>query len=190
MKLLANMRAIGLLKRRPRLSKGATFAAVAIVALVVTGCTKGTYQVDIFPEMHYQQSYRGQEPPRIMPNPDAVPITGKEVQFASAQAAQVAPNPLPASREVLERGSEVYRINCSMCHGVTAQGEGPVGDVLVRNNYLRPPNLMAHATQSKTDGDIFYIVTNGIFVMPEFKNLLSEDDRWSVVHYLRFLAQQ
>ena len=190
MKLLANMLAKGPLKRRPRLSKGVAFVAIALVALVVTSCTKGTYQVDLFPEMHYQQSYRGQEPPRLMPHPDAVPITGKEVQFASAQAAQVAPNPLPASREVLERGSEVYRINCSMCHGVTAQGEGPVGDALVRNNYLRPPNLMAGATQSKTDGDIFYIVTNGIFVMPEFKNLLGEDDRWSVVHYLRFLAQQ
>ena len=39
----------------------------------------GSNKVQIFTEMHYQQSYRSQEGPRLDPPESAVPITGKEV---------------------------------------------------------------------------------------------------------------
>ena len=162
---------------------------VAVLALVLTSCSKGTYQVEIFPEMHYQQSVRYQEPPRLAPHPDAVPITGKETPL-DPQAASAAQNPLPASQEVLLQGAEKFRVNCAMCHGAQAQGDGPVGGFLVSYNYLRPPNLTANSTQSQSDGQLFTTITNGVVVMPEFKNLLNEGDRWAIVQYLRYLAQR
>ena len=161
----------------------------AVVALLVSACENGSYSVDIFPEQHYQQSYRSGEPPRLAPHPQAVPITGREIAFGAAAASGV-PNPVPRTRESLARGAEVYRINCAMCHGEQGRGNGIVGDILVGNSYLRPPDLTAPGTQAKADGDLFWILTNGIVVMPRFKNLLTEEDRWSVTHYLRFLAEQ
>ncbi len=176
-------------RRWPRRTKGLALAVIALLALVIAGCTKGTYAVDIFPEMHYNPSTRIQEPPRRAPPEGAVPITGKEVVFGFEQARDV-PNPLPRTQAVLERGAELYRVNCAMCHGSQARGDGAVGDFLVRDGYSRPPDLTADITQNRADGEIFLLVTNGILVMPEFKNMVAEDDRWSLVHYLRFLAER
>ena len=77
-----------------------------------------------------------------------------------------------------------------MCHGPKGQGDGTVGGKLVEYGYARPPNLTAQATQSKSDGALFWTISNGVVVMPKFSLLLSEQDRWSVVQYLRFLTQQ
>ncbi len=174
---------------RPRPTRAVGLAVFVMVALVVAGCTGGTYPVDIFPEMHYHQSTRIQEPPRRLPPEGAVPITGKETYFEFAVAADV-PNPLPRSETVLKHGAELFRVNCAMCHGPQAKGDGAVGDFLVKWGYSRPPNLTADLTQGRADGEIFSLITDGVLVMPQFKNMVSEDDRWSLVHYLRFLADQ
>ena len=49
------------------------------------------------------------------------------------------------------------------------------------------PDLTAEATVEKSDGDIYGILTNGVLVMPTFKNLLSAEDRWLLVDYVRDL---
>jgi len=161
----------------------------AALGLVVAACSKGTYAVDIFPEQHYQQSLKKQEPPRIDPPEGAVPITGREVPLDFATADNTS-NPLPRTREVLQQGAELYRVNCSMCHGPEGQGDGAVGDILVRDGYSRPPNLLADATQNRSDGSIFWVLSNGVVVMPNFSLLVDAEDRWSIVHYLRFLEGQ
>ena len=169
--------------------KGKAMALIALAALggdLLAGCARGSYPVDVFPEQHYQQSYKIQEPPRLDKPADSVPITGAPVPFDPLNAKALV-NPLPQNADVLARGKEVFRVNCAMCHGPQAQGNGTVGNFLVEGGYIRPPNLTAPATTNKTDGEIFSIVTNGIVVMPQFKNLLSENDRWSVIEYLRTL---
>ena len=220
---------------------------VGVGLLLLSACLPGTYQMDIFPEQHYQQSVRRSGPPRLTPPDGAVPITGAEVVVTSAQANALknpcasgcgpdifsvvpsadaaagfpysgtlaapdvyhdsstnptAGNPstlfgmgafatLPNTSDVVQHGAEVYRVNCSMCHGPSAQGNGTVGDKFVEKDYyVRPPNLTAATTQDRTDGGIFYIITNGVVVMPKFGLLLNEQDRWSAVMYLRYLAQQ
>ena len=45
----------------------------------------GSHAIVIFSEMHYQPSYKSQEIPRIMPNPEAVPMNGKEINIDSAK---------------------------------------------------------------------------------------------------------
>ena len=174
--------------RMPRQFAVGLLAAV-LAALLVTACEGGSYAVDIFPEQHYQQSYKAGEPPRLSPHPLAVPITGREILFDSTAASSV-PNPVPNTAESLARGAEVYRVNCTMCHGQAGRGDGGVGDALVKYKYARPANLSSSAVQDKSDGELYWSITNGILVMPEFKNLLSEEDRWSVIHYLRTLAEQ
>ncbi len=181
---LTNLRR--LLRRRAMLMAG--LAAVAASALALAGCSKGTYAVELFPEQHYQQSTRIQEPPRQYPYPGAVPITGREAPVDAQNAARLA-NPLPRSQQVVARGAELFRVNCAMCHGPRASGDGAVGAILVENGYLRPPNLTAAGTQGRSDGEIYAIVTNGILVMPTFKNMLKESDRWAIVQYLRSLPQ-
>ncbi|MFQ5860352.1 MAG: c-type cytochrome [Dehalococcoidia bacterium] len=160
--------------------------ALAMVALV--GCRQGSYSLDFFQEMHYQQSYRNQEPPRLSPPEGSVPITGKPVVLSREETAAL-DNPIPLSPKVLEQGARLYQVNCSICHGAQGRGDGRVGDSLVQSGYTRPPDLAASTTVQRTDGGIFEIITNGVFVMPTFRNLLSEEERWVLVHYIRSTLQ-
>jgi mono/diheme cytochrome c family protein len=170
-----------------RTRRSATLAAIAVLPLLLAGCARGSYAVEVFPEQHYQQTYKRQEPPRLAPPEGAVPVTGREVPL-SFEAAGAAKNPVTADTATMTRAAEVFRVNCSMCHGPAGKGDGAVGGRLQANGYVRPPDLTSPATQSKSDGQIFYIVSNGVVVMPKFSLLLNEHDRWSMVSYIRWLA--
>ena len=83
--------------------------------------------------------------------------------------------------------TELFRWNCSHCHGMEGAGDGRVNAFLTAYNYVPVPDLSDDATVEKTDGDIYGIVTDGVLVMPAFKNLLSVEDRWLLVDYVREL---
>lgn len=78
-------------------------------------------------------------------------------------------------------GQAIYDKNCKSCHGD-----------LGKNNSMKtlnpiPPDLSVSGTQALTDGDLQYILTTGRGVMPSFKDVLPESDRWKVIGYLRSL---
>ncbi|MFN8532822.1 MAG: hypothetical protein U0556_04675 [Dehalococcoidia bacterium] len=49
----------------------------------------GQYPFDIFPEMHYQQTYRAQEPRRLYPPDGSVPVTGANYRPTAADASRL-----------------------------------------------------------------------------------------------------
>ncbi len=181
------------------------FAALSILAVLMLGCSTGTYPLDIFPEMHYQQSYKIQEPPSLSAPPDSVPTSGGEVQFAFTDAGSVA-SPFPSSQATIQRGAELFRVNCSVCHGAGAEGNGPMQARLEEAGYSGAvANLTTGATPNRPDGEVFFIISNGWvatlmgmgmseeaasqFLMPPFRKLISEDDRWMILHYLRSIEK-
>ena len=96
--------------------------AVAVVAVSAAACAvqeSNTYPIEIFSEMHYSQSTRMQEPPRLAPVADAVPFQ----QIGTEQVLTV-PERLERTYDVT-RARELYRINCSTCHGMSGTGDGP-----------------------------------------------------------------
>ena len=176
-------------------------AALSVVAVLMLGCSTGTYPLDIFPEMHYQQSYKIQEPPSLSSPPDSVHITGGEVDFAFPDAGDVT-SPFPSSQATIQRGADLFSVNCSVCHGAGGEGDGPMQAKLEESGYSGTvANLTTGATPNRPDGEVFFIITHGWvvtlmgmgmsedaasqFLMPPFKQLISEDDRWMIVHYLR-----
>ncbi|MSQ11913.1 MAG: cytochrome c [Dehalococcoidia bacterium] len=182
--------------RRPVSPRLAALALVALVtlSLVGLGCRRltgsfpntGSYPADVFTEMHYQQNFRSQESPRLASSLGAVPITGRDFPYTPGQYAALE-NPTPITPQAMAGAAELYRVNCSMCHGAAGRGDGKVGDILVANNYGRPPDLTAGLTANHTDGEIFGLISEGLFVMPKWKLLLNEQDRWLLVSYLRQL---
>ena len=164
--------------------------AVLLLAMFLAGCANGTYPVDIFYEMHYQQSYQVHEPPRISVPAGAVPITGR--QLAATE------NPIPGQR--VEEGARLYAANCAFCHGATGKGDDPElqGPVLriMREKYgygteARPyaitPDLTSETVVALPDVGVFAWITNGVVVMPSFDKLLTVEERWMLVNYIRTL---
>lgn len=95
-------------------------------------------------------------------------------------------NPLPLSPEVLADGKEAFSHYCVACHGMDGQNTGvPFAD------HISPPipSLASSQVQSYTDGQLKWILDNGIWPsgMPGSKGTLSDDELWSIIVYLRHL---
>lgn len=196
----------GIVERRAQGAAGRRLllavAAIALLALA-SGCLakSGSYApIDWAAEMHYTQTYRAQEPPRLDSPPGAVPYRFPDDERALTREAFVDPsdyttlvNPRAGEAAGSAEAVELYRWNCSHCHGMEGAGDGRVNSFLTAYSYVPVPNLADEATVEKTDGDIYGIVTDGVVVMPPFRNLLSAEDRWLLVDYVRQLqaaAQQ
>ena len=158
----------------------------------------GTHAVVIFSEMHYQPSYRSQEGPRISPPPDSVPRTGREPRYASLE--EYMPLQIPTNfRNTYElaKAKELYRVNCLVCHGSQMRGDGPIVKIMTKGPM--PADLTSSLTADANDGELFAFVSNGgrqgysaiqrgkdsASPMPSFMNLLTEEERWWLVMYLR-----
>ena len=79
--------------------------------------------------------------------------------------------------------------HCAICHGNDGSGDTMLG----RGLYPKPPDLRAAETQNLSDGDIFWIIENGVRLtgMPAFGGAGSEhsdtDSTWKLVHFIRHL---
>ena len=184
--------------------RGVVFALTAIALLLLaSGCLakSGSYApIDWAAEMHYTQTYRPQEPPRLDSPPGAVPFKFAGDERTLTRAPHVDPADFtslvnPRAGEAApgtagyDQAVELYRWNCSHCHGMDGQGDGRVNEFLTAYSYVPVPNLADDATVEKTDGDIYGILTDGVLVMPAFRNLLSAEDRWLLVDYVRQLQE-
>jgi mono/diheme cytochrome c family protein len=96
-------------------------------------------------------------------------------------------NPVAASPETLARGLGEYREMCVTCHG------GPGVDASEIGQGLNPPapDLTLAKVQARTDGELFWIVSNGIRMtgMPAFGPTHKEETLWKIVAFLRHLPE-
>jgi mono/diheme cytochrome c family protein len=76
-------------------------------------------------------------------------------------------------------GEGIYTKNCQSCHGNPGKGNS------LKSLKPIPPDLSSVNSQALTDGELFYILTTGRLIMPSFKNVLSEDERWRVISFIR-----
>ena len=86
--------------------------------------------------------------------------------------------PFAFTPESVAAGEEIFNTNCIICHGNPGQG-----------NYQRldplPGDPAEEKIQSNSDGSIYYKVNEGHGLMPSFGNILSPDEIWQVVSYIR-----
>jgi len=106
---------------------------------------------------------------------------------AVARRASNARNPFPVSAEVLRDGFDHYKEMCVVCHGA------PGVDVSELGQGLNPPapDLTLPRVQGRTDGEMFWIVCNGIKMtgMPAFCPTHKTDQVWKIVAFVRHLEQ-
>ncbi len=145
------------------------------------GRSTGSYPIDIFQEMHYNQSLKAQEPPRFAPPEGSIPVTGGYIPAPQKADAANLVSPFAINPDALERGALLYKQNCSMCHGLTAGGDGFVGDKFAPYPAPQPPAFSSGRIQSLTQGEKYASIANGAGFMPPFQGLLTEEDRWALV---------
>lgn len=92
---------------------------------------------------------------------------------------QAQKSPVAYSPESIKAGKQVYMANCKSCHGDLTKDNGlPL--------VPKPTDLSLQAFLDKnSDGSIFNKMTDGQATMPTFKSILSAEQRWNIVNYIR-----
>ena len=102
--------------------------------------------------------------------------------------ATAARNPVGTSPEVLSEAMEHYADHCAICHGNDGKGNTLIG----RGLYPKTPDMTLPETQQVTDGELYYVIENGVRLtgMPAFgEGTGNEDSRetWALVDFIRHL---
>ena len=109
--------------------------------------------------------------------------------LAIPRNARLEKKPWSATPELLQEAHESFLARCASCHGPDGSGQTTVG----RNLYPKAPDLRLARTQDLTDGEIRYIIRNGVRLtgMPGWATPHDEqsDDSWKMVLFIRNLRQ-
>lgn len=93
-------------------------------------------------------------------------------------------NPLPRSKESLERGQVEFNRFCSPCHGNVG-----MGDSRLHGQFPIPPSLHSDKVRDWSDGRLYHVITEGQNVMPGYAKQISRENRWAIIHYIRALQR-
>jgi len=131
--------------------------------------------------MEIQPSYKPMEDP--LPVPAAsIPVEG--AAYIPGMGSPV--NPVEADDVSIQRGAELFKVNCVICHGENGKGDGVIGTFF--NN--KPADLTASNVQTLADGAIFLVISNGVDGrMPPLNENFNVRERWDLVNFVRTLAK-
>lgn len=94
-------------------------------------------------------------------------------------------DPEPVTEVAVASGRALFREHCVACHGDRGRGNGPLASTLDP----KPADLVLHVPQH-TAGELFFMITRGMpnSAMPAWGSVLTDRQRWQLVHYLAALA--
>ena len=105
--------------------------------------------------------------------------------WAVPASARAMKNSFSDSAEAVEAGRMHFADHCASCHGNDGRGKTEIG----QNLYPKAPDMWGKETQSLSDGELFYIIKNGVRLtgMPAWGEDTPEDDRasWHLVSFIR-----
>ena len=157
------------------------FVVLGILGSIILLFTYDIIKIEWISFMEIQPSYRPMEDP-LPPPARSIPVEGP----ISIPGMPPPENPVEADEASITRGSELYAIHCALCHGQTAEGNGPIAPFLLN---AKPANLTTPVVQSKSDGSIFLTITNGVDgKMPPLNENLIVSERWDLVNFIRTLV--
>lgn len=92
-------------------------------------------------------------------------------------------NPFFNNAAATAKGKITFELICLPCHGAKGKGDGPAGIAL---NPM-PQDLTSALVQKQTDGAIWWKITNGRPPMAPYQAIITDEQRWQLVNYLRQL---
>ncbi|MFO0700006.1 MAG: c-type cytochrome [Nitrospira sp.] len=125
----------------------------------------------------------------IMAWPTTGHATDRKTPTAPEQFLTMA-NPVAPSLDTLQETATLYDSKCSKCHGSNGDGNGSA----TKDLHVKPRNYTDKALMDKIpDGQLFWVICYGsdpdTTEMKGYKKKLSDEQMWSLVHYIRAFAR-
>ena len=116
-------------------------------------------------------------------------VARKARHMAIPSNARLAQNPVLASAEDMRDARLHFADHCAICHANDGSGQTMIGKGL----YPKPPDLRLQETQNLSDGELFWVIENGVRFtgMPVFASggeHGDSEDSWKLVHFIRHLS--
>jgi mono/diheme cytochrome c family protein len=116
-------------------------------------------------------------------------VAGRARNMAIARRAKSLTNPVEYSGEIIADGRGHFADHCASCHANDGSGDTPIG----RGMWPKPPDMRLDRTQNLSDGELFWIIENGIRFtgMPAWSTGTKEGETasWHLVHFIRRLPK-
>ena len=126
---------------------------------------------------------------KVDPGPIETTLARTMRRLAVPRANRNLMNPVTATPEIIAAGRAHYADHCAACHANDGSGETALGLGL----YPKAPDMRREPTQSLTDGELFYIIENGVRLtgMPAWSTGTPEGEQetWHLVHFIRHLPK-
>ena len=109
--------------------------------------------------------------------------------LAVPRSARDLKNPVVKDQDVMAEAMAHYADHCATCHANDGSGNTDIG----RGLYPKPPDMRLAATQALTDGELFFIIENGVRLtgMPAWSTGTEDGsvESWKLVHFIRELPK-
>lgn len=123
------------------------------------------------------------------PTPSALEVRAARAlrHVAIPRAAREAVNPIPAGPKVIAAGLAHFADHCATCHDDDGSGRTVMGGGL----YPRAPDMRGADTQGMSDGELFYVIEQGVRFtgMPAWGGPGTAEGSWHLVHFIRHLPR-
>lgn len=171
-----------------RLSVAPKFWVLAMLAalLMVTGCTEIGNMKDQpkYADPYAESNNFDVAAPELDPN--AVPVgflrEDAHLYEGRVDGAFATTFPIELTEEVLQEGQRLYNVVCSVCHGYAGYGQG----VVAQEGFV-VPSLHTEASRNAPVGVFYLIISQGRGAMYNKASLLTPEERWAVIAYVRAL---
>jgi mono/diheme cytochrome c family protein len=123
---------------------------------------------------------------RVPPSAIESSIAAAALNVAIPSDARDRQNPVPSSDDVIAEARAHWADHCAGCHANDGSGQIPQGQQM----YPPAPDMRKEGTQKKTDGELFYVIENGVRLtgMPAWGGSAKhEQDSWKLVRFIRHL---
>ena len=134
-------------------------------------------------DTEYFTGKKSGQPAVAQPSPQSITGTQQQTVAANAFADDIDTFPFPITKETVVRGRERYEIFCSVCHGLTGNGDG----MIVRRGFRRAASFNDDRLRQAPVGHFFDAITNGWGAMPSYSSQIPVQDRWAIIAYIRAL---
>jgi len=175
-----------------------------LLIFFMVGCDKKTPDWEYFPDMYDSPAREAQEfdptaPNKVggrLPVEGTIPIEYTPYEFKGPNLDDPrvkelrVPENIQLTEVNLKRGESQFQIYCYPCHGPQGEGNGPVIGPPGGGKFNYSPNMNIHGTYAYlNDGQLYHVITNGNGQMPPYASMISEEDRWKIVIYVRRLKE-
>jgi len=154
---------------------------IALLVLTLVALTGAAFTVAMI-----RRGFSAREAPSTVEKIAA--LTARQMAIPSAYAGLH--NPVAATGENLQAGLIHFSDHCATCHANDGSGDTMFGKGL----YPPPPDMRLPATQSQSDGELYYTIENGVRLsgMPAFGEERfpgGDNDTWKLVLFLRHMQK-